>query len=304
MGGHESGAAAKVAVLGGLIAGWCGAALGAAAVADRFASTGQAYADWYWISRGSDAQWEFVNLAPTSDPHLGLEAFLCLPVTDGPLPAEIEVRFRVATGAGPGSRLYVARLWRTVASERYAMYFGQVFLSRRDLGVGSRLIVRLVGSQVEGPLGVHPTSVRVAMDSAPALALAAPAGEVAGAAAAVSDQSVRILPASASSASAPFLAPGTYRGELGWAGPYTAPIRRGLYKVNLRAGEVITVRIETESCCVLSLRDPSGRKVGEVEGSSWLGLEYRAQVGGAWQILISCREGGSLFPYTLTLSIR
>ncbi len=307
MGGRDRGTAAKVAVVGALAATWCGAALGAAAVAEGFASTGQAYAGWYWISRGTQARWEFLSLPSTSDPFLCLEAFLCLPVADGPLPAEIEVRFQIETGAGPGSRLYVARLGRTMVGESYAMYFGQVFLSRRDLEVGSRLIVRLHGSQAEVPLGVHPSSVRVALSTTPALASAAPASEVVGAAAVASStptQPARALPLSVSPDSAPFLAPGTYRGELGWAGPYTAPIGRGLYKVNLRAGEIVTVRIETESSCVLSLRDPSGRKVGEVEGSSWLGLEYRAQVGGAWQILISCREGGPLFPYTLTLSIR
>lgn len=307
MGGHNRGTVAKVAVVGGLVAAWWGVALGAAAVAEGFASTGQAYAGWYWISRGSQARWEFLSLPLTSDPFLGLEAFLCLPVAAGPLPAEIEVRFQIETGAGPGSRLYVARLGRTMTGESYAMYFGQVFLSRRELGLGSRLIVRLDGSQAEVPLGVHPSSVRVTLSTAPALASAAPPTGGVGTAAAASSvptQPARTLPGSASPDSAPFLAPGTYRGELGWSGPYTAPIGRGVYKVNLRAGEIVTVRVETESVCVVSLCDPSGRKVGEVEGSTWLGLEYHAQVGGAWQILISCREGSSLFPYTLTLSIR
>ncbi|MBC7221088.1 hypothetical protein H5T55_06440 [Candidatus Bipolaricaulota bacterium] len=305
MGGSNRGA--KVAVVGALAAAWWGVVLGAAAVAEGFATTGQAYAGWYWISRGSQARWEFLSLPPTSDPFLGLEAFLCLPVGDGPLPAEIEIRFQIATGAGPGSRLYVARLGRTMTGESYAMYFGQVFLSRRELGLGSRLIVRLDGSQAEVPLGVHPGSVRVTLSTTPALASAAPAYDVvgsAGGACPAPTQPARTLSPSASPDSAPFLAPGTYRGELGWGGPYTAPIGRGLYKINLHAGEIVTVRIETESPCVLILRDPSGRKVGEVEGSSWLGLEYRAQVGGAWQVLISCWEGSSLFPYTLTLSIR
>lgn len=306
MGGHNSGLGAKVVVVVGAIAVSWAAALGAATVADGFASTGHAYADWYWISSGSHAQWEFATLPPTSDPYLGLEAFVCLPTADRLPPAEIEVRFQIGTGVQSDRRLYLVRLGRTVVGDHHAMYFGQAFLSRRELGVGSRLIVRLEGSQAEVPLGVHPTAirVRVAGGAAPTVAVAAPAGAAGGISTTGAPDEVRILPISTHPEAAPFLAPGTYQGELGWAGPYTTPLGRGVYNVNLRAGEIITVRVETESPCVLTLHDPTGRKVGEVEGSSWLGLEYRVPVGGAWQIVVACRSGGPLFPYTLTVGIR
>lgn len=305
MGGRNSGRGTRVAVVGGLIAVWWGTALGAAAVADGFASTGQAYADWYWISRGSHARWEFTTLPPTFDSYLGLEAFLCLPIVNRPPPPEIEVRFRIDTGVQSAYRLYVVRLGRTVVGDHHALYFGQAFLSRRELGVGSRLIVSLDGSQTEVPLGVHASSiqVRVAGGPAPTVAVAPPAGGAGGVSTAMVQEQARTLPISAHPETAPFLAPGAYRGELGWAGPYTAPIGRGVYKVNLRAGQIITLRVETGSWCTLTLHDPTGRKVGEVEGSSWLGLEYRVAVGGAWQIVVACHVGGPLFPYILTVGI-
>ncbi len=316
MGGYKNTAIVKVALLGIGVIGWGGVALGAVLAAEGFATTGLAYGDWYWLSRGSQARWEFASIPVTSDPYLALEAFLCLPITAGPPATEIEVRFQVTTSSKPAPRLYVARLWRTEVNGSQAMYFGQLFLSRRELGVGSFLCVKLDGSQAEIPLGVHASSVRVAVgpgrSAGPVLASAPALGQGGGweeVAAAVgktspSPQSVRTLPVSESAEAAPFIAPGTYQGSLGWAGPYTAPISRGTYKVHLRPGEIVTVRIETSSSCILCLVDPSGRKVGEVEGSSWLGLEYRAQVGGAWQILIFCPYGGPRFSYSLTLGIR
>lgn len=306
MGGYKGGRRAKVAAVAGLIAVWGGAALGAAAVADGFASTGQAYADWYWISGDSYARWEFATLPPTSDPYLGLEAFLCLPIADLPLPAEIEVRLQIETGVGSAQRLYVVRLGRTVVEGHYSLYFGQVFLSRRELGVGSRLIVRLEGSQAGVPLGVHASSIRVCVagGTAAMVAVAAPVGGGGESPTVGSPEPVPALPVSTHPEAAPFLAPGTYRGELGWAGPYTVPLGRGVYRVTLRAGQILTVRVETESPCVLTLHDPTGRKVGEVEGGSWLGLEYRVPVGGAWQIVVACHSGRPVFPYTLTVGIR
>lgn len=76
-----------------------------------------------------------------------------------------------------------------------------------------------------------------------------------------------------------------------------------VYRVHLRVGQIVTVRLEASSGCVLVLLDPTGQRVGEIEGS-WVGLEHRAAVAGVWQILVICREGRPQFPYTLTLEIR
>ncbi|SQD92922.1 conserved protein of unknown function [Candidatus Bipolaricaulis anaerobius] len=303
----------KLAVLGGLL-GVAGAmGYGMALPAEGFWTSGERYADWYWLNPQCGAQWDFLSLPTGGDSHIAVEAFLCLSLPNGSAPAEIEVRFQIGTAAERG-RLWVARLQRIQWEGGHALYFGQLFLSRREIGLGSRLTVRLDGSQAGIPLGIHPTSVRISVGPggglSPVLAAATPNGqgggqdEVVAAGMATEVSPTRTLPDSNAAESAPFLAPGTYRGSLGWAGPYATLNGKGVYRVNLRAGEIITVHIETGSPCALSLLDPSGRKVGEIEGSSWLGLEYRAHATGAWQIVLSCREAGSRFPYTLSLEIR
>lgn len=301
--------------MAGLIGGWGAIGLGATLPAEGFRTTGQGSAGWYWLYPQCQAEWEFHSLPPGVESHVVVEAFVCLSLPNGSAPAEIEVRFQVTTAA-PIGRLWVARLCRIQSTAGHALYFGQLFLSRRELGLGSRLTVRLDGAQAGIPMGVHPNSVRISLGPggtpAPVPVAAAPDGRGGGweeVAAATTGSAgaaapVRALPDSASAASAPFLAPGTYRGTLGWAGPYTEPIGKGVYKVHLRVGQIVTVRIETTSPCTLCLLDPAGRKVGEVTGGSWLGLEYRAHTDGAWQILITCQDGRPRFPYTLTLGIR
>lgn len=304
-------------MLGGCIVVWGWAALGGAFYAEGFRTTGRGYGDWYWLSPQAHAQWEFFTLPASPDPYVAIETFLCLSQPNGSSPAEIEVRFQIATSTRCVQRTYVARLTRVQANRESVLYFGQIFLARRDVGLGSRLTVRLDGAQSRLPLGVHSGSVRVSegFTPAPVLAAATEVGQGGGleeikgilgptAGSAGNPQTVRSLPDSENAEGAPFLAPGVYRGELGWPGPYERPNGKDLYRVNLRAGEVVTVQIETTSPCALYLLDPCGRKVGEIEGSSWLGLEYRAHLSGAWQILIACREGGPRFPYTLTLNIR
>jgi len=304
-------------MLGGLVVVWGWAALGGAFYAEGFRTTGRGSGDWYWLSPQTHAQWEFFTLPASPDPYVALDAFLCLSQPNGSSPTEIEVRFQIATSTGCVQRTYVARLNRVQANHESALYFGQVFLARRDVGLGSRLTVRLDGAQSRLPLGVHSGSVRVSGGFAPAPVLAAatevrqgggleeikgilgPTGSSVG-----NQHTVRSLPDSTSADGAPYLAPGVYHGELGWPGPYQPMDGKDVYRVNLQVGQVVTLRLESSSGCILYLLDPTGRKVGEVEGSSWLGLEYRAAIAGAWQVLIVCREGGPRFPYTLTLQIR
>lgn len=287
----------------------------AALLPEGFATTGQAHADWYWVSGRSHARWEFLSLPVGIDPYLAVETFLCVPVTAGTAPLEIRARLAVAGSAGGPPQVWLARLQRIQVGGGYALYFGQLFIPRRT--VGSRLVVSLDGRELGFPVGVHPHSVRVAVGpSASAGTAVSPpkvptreSGEVAGGAGGLlgggpASPLLRLLPPCESPEGAPFLAPGTYQGSLGWVGPGTAPIGKGVYKVNLRAGQIVSIRVETEGPCRLLLLDPGGRPVGEIEGSSWLGLEYRAGLAGAWQIQVLCLNGVPKFDYRLTLDIR
>ncbi|MCX7750405.1 MAG: hypothetical protein N2320_02415 [Candidatus Bipolaricaulota bacterium] len=276
----------------------------AALLPEGFTTTGQAYADWYWISGRSHAQWEFLSVPTGLDPYLALEIFLCLAGAAGTLPPEIQARFSIAGSAGGTAPLWLARLSRVQESGAHALYFGQLFIPRRT--VGSRLVVGLSGMELGFPVGVHAQSVRVVVAAGGG---ASPAPSAPASASAISPPTPsatisRRLPDCTSPDLAPFLTPGTYQGSLGWSGPGTAPTGRGVYKVNLRAGQIVAVRVETEGPCRLLLLDPGGRVVGEIEGSTWLGLEYRAGVAGAWQIQVVCQNGVPKFDYRLTLDIR
>ncbi len=283
-----------------------GTGVGATLVAEAFTTTGQPQADWYWLGGTARAQWEFLSVPPGLDPYLGVEVFVCLPVSSGGAPREIEARLRIRTSAAASAQLWAVRMGCVQVGVGYALYFGQAFVPRRI--VGSRLTVELEGAG-SLPLGVHAQSVRVVVaGGASGSGLGTPVAGQAGSAG-VSDRAgtavlVRSLPASDSPGSAPFLAPGTYRGTLGWGGPGEVPNGKGLYRVNLRAGEIVSVRVETEAPCTLLILDPEGRKVGEISGRSWLGLEYRADRSGAWQILVLCPNGGPRFSFTLTVGIR
>jgi hypothetical protein len=316
MGGNHNRKLRTVVLLGGLVVLWGSVALGGAFYAEGFRTTGSGYEDWYWLSAQTHAQWEFLTLPASSDPYVALEAFLCLRAPNGTAPGEIEVRFQFATAGGHTRRTHVARLTRIQANHESALYFGQVFLSRRELGIGSRLSVRLDGAQSRLSIGVHPSSVRVSggPGGGPGLvaftengrgggpdevsAILGGAGSLVGV-----PSTVRSLPDSGS-AEAPFLAPGVYRGELGGPGAYHTVDMKDVYRVNLRVGQIVTVRVEATSQCVLILLDPLGRKVGEIGGSASLGLEHRATVTGVWQILVLCWVGSPPLTYTMTLHIR
>jgi len=300
-----------------VLCGW--AVRGGTISADSFRITARAYGDWYWLSPCTHAQWEFLTLPASPEPYVGLDVFLCLLEAGDPLPEEIMVRFEISTSTVSARRTHITRLTRVQVNHQSALYFGQIFLSRRELGLGSRLIVRLNGTQSRLSLGVHPDSLRARIPGG--LGVPGPvtptengrgggAGEVnavaGGASASVErPQLVRSLPESGRVDAAPFLAPGVYRGELGWPGPYQAPDGKDVYRVSLRVGQTISLRLEAPvgRALTLLLLDPAGQRVGEVSGTSWLGMEHRAAIAGAWQIVILCREGGPRFSYTLTLQI-
>lgn len=269
---------------------------------DGFATTGHGYADWYWISIPSHARWEFLAIPAGGEPYLAVEAFLCLPAAAGAFPSEIQARFAIAGSAGGPPQVWLTRLGRVQANGTYALYFGQLFIPRR--AVGSRLVVTLSGTELGFPVGVHPHSVRVVAAAESGLVTPPPPLATGPTGATAAPLLRRLLPPCESLENAPFLTPGTYQGSLGWAGPGSSPVGKAAYRVNLRAGQIVSVRVETEGVCRLLLLDPLGHPVGEIEGSSWLGLEYRAGATGSWGILVVCRDGGPRFDYTLTLEVR
>lgn len=160
MGGNFTVERRRLALAGGLLLMWGWMALGATHAAEGFWTTGRG-SDWHWLEPRDHARWEFFTLPAGGNPHVAVEAFLCLAVPNGSAPPEIAVRFQIGTAAGPRPRLWVVRMHRIQANEGYAMYFGQLFLCRREIGLGSRLTVRLDGAQSRFSLGVHPGSVRI-----------------------------------------------------------------------------------------------------------------------------------------------
>jgi len=306
-----------VLVLGAVEVGW-----GSTYLPDLFRTNARSAGGLYWVSQRDYAEWEFQSLRPGTGLSLSLEAGVFLSFPGGAGPAEVWLRVKVATLGAGDSRLYTLVLSRVSQVGDTVGYFGQLFLSTRELGLGSRLVVQVDGRQSGVPVGVASTSFRVSLPGSGTMvsALPGPATPATGAALASPDGRGGVdLPVVSSSApllirtfaqdthraNAVYVAPGSYRAELGWPGAPFEPDSEDCYKVNLRAGEVLSLRLEVPSgpCCILVLFDPSGNKVAEVEGN-WMGLEYRAGTAGVWQVWVLCRESHPTFPYTLTVGIR
>ncbi len=281
--------------------------------ADAFRTNAQFSGAWYWLTQPHYAEWEFWSLALPWADSLSLEALVFVRADEGRAPAEIGLRLKVGTLGGPDFRTYLVRLQRVYTSEAAVGYFGQLILSRRELKLGSRLVVALEGRQTTLPLGLSSTSLRITTPSyAGQAAVATPAAlDLAGSHGGLdqpsrtpSDRWVR-LTADSHRSQPIFLSPGTYQAELGWDGPYTAPDLEDCYQVNLRVGQVISLRLELSHGpgCTLWLLDPAGQKVAEIEGN-WMGLEYRAPQPGVWKVVVLCRESGPKFTYHLTVGIR
>ena len=80
----------KLVVLGGLL-GVAGAmGYGMALPAEGFWTSGERYADWYWLNPQCEAQWDFLSLPVGDDSHIAVEAFLCLSLPNGSAPAELK----------------------------------------------------------------------------------------------------------------------------------------------------------------------------------------------------------------------
>lgn len=301
---------------------------GARLYPNAFYTTGRMSGDWYWLETpASYAQWEFHALPASLSEQVVLDVLACAAAQEGSVPAEFAVVLTLTSG---GRACWSGRvlLRRVQSAEGGAVYFGQLPVSRRELALGSQLIVRADGSPSGLRLGFHPGSLRVQGNlerrAVPggqdpfAILWATVDGMAGGAGGVLADDppapTVRPgtpapIPLSLHNTDrmedAPFLAPGSYRGQLGWPGPYQPMNSRDWCRVNLRPGQVVRLTLEVGAGCPCSLHlfDPYGREVGSVTGGERMGLEYRADVGGAWYVLIACREGCAAFPYLLAVHI-
>ncbi|MFN3346290.1 MAG: hypothetical protein ACK42E_00530 [Candidatus Bipolaricaulaceae bacterium] len=285
-------------------------------MAASFAAQGHADGSgWYW-SRELHAQWQFFDLAWAGE-HLAFTLTLGTRGWVNPPPPVLGAVLTFSSFGCP-SRTQTILLQRVAEQGPLVGYFGQVVLARRDLGFGSYLVVSL-RARAEAEVGVHAQALRL-VRTAPVLAGAGgmggpflptasdssahlapspslPRGEGAGGAA----LSIRKC---ASAEDAPYLAPGTYRGQLGWPGPGHDLDSRSWFRVNLHLGQRLELRLISPRPVVVRLLDPTGQEVGRLEGQGQLGLIYEAQKRGAYSVCIAIVEAMPTFSYTVEVLIR
>jgi hypothetical protein len=101
-----------------------------------------------------------------------------------------------------------------------------------------------------------------------------------------------------------FLAPGRYIGELGAPDFCCRPgDSRDWYRVNLQPGQMVNLSIAMTGAanCRLSLYDPGGNKVGEIEGNG--GLWHQAEQSGGWYVSVACLQATGIVRYELSIKI-
>ena len=263
-----------------------------------------------WISpEAGYAQWQFYDLAWEGQ-YLCLEFFLCTRGWRVPPPSFLSLTLRLST--------FATALTKNIALQRIGekgevvSYFGQLILSRRELGLGSYLSVRVSGGPSGVELGLSSNSLRVFGERT---FYAESAGGTGGPLVpAPSGSSVSRPSSSPSSANtfrecqgmedAPYVSPGRYQGELGWPGPGKTLDSKDWLRVNLNAGHILELRVNTPKPVSVQLLDPNGREVGRISGSGELGLTFQAAFRGTHYLCISIFESFPSFTYVLDISIR
>ncbi len=291
---------------------------GGTGLAANFAAQGRAEGTgWFW-SKELYAQWQFFDLAWAGE-HLVFALTLETRGWVTPPPPMLGA-FLIFSSFGSPSRTQSVLLRRVAEQGPLVRYFGQAVLARRDVGFGSYLVVTLrVRSEAE--VGVHAQALSLVSTSPTLVGAAGMGGPFVPA---PSHPSSYVgLPGSSSSfgqdaegmaslsirecvgpEDAPYLAPGTYRAELGWAGPGSDVDSRDWFRVNLNPGQRLELRLATPRPVLLRLIDPVGQEVGRLEGQGELGLVYEAQRRGAYLVCIAIGEAWPLFPYTVEIVIR
>lgn len=270
-------------------------------------------AGWFWSSE-VHAQWQFFDLAWAGE-QLVFAVTLETRGWVSPPPPALSVTLTFSSfGCVPRSQ--VVSLPKVAERGPFVRYFGQVLLSRRDLGFGSYLVVNLrvrVGAEV----GVHAQTISPVQMWAPVgtvgglggpfvpagprgpqVSLAPPPSEPGKAA---SPKAIRECD---EPEEAPWLSPGTYWGELGWPGPGQNVDSRDWFRANLNSGQILELRISTPRPVVVCLLDPSGQEVGRLQGQGQLGLVYEASKRGAHYICVSIVDSLPSFTYTMELLLR
>ena len=269
-------------------------------------ATGQAV----WVSASGFAHWEFLSL-PTAYHHLVLKLTTRAAGEDVPV---IPVCLRIFTLSLREGRAFRLKL-RKVSP---GTYFGQLCLSRRDLKSGSQLAVRLTPYPVGVELGLDRHSLTLQLDTDPTIAVRreqeysgwlSPAGGpqatpvVRRPAAA---EPTLALPETEKMQDAVYIAPGTYAGELGWAGPGSPPDMADWFKVNLLPGQLVRVSLQAQAGvpCTLKLCAPAGNVVAELRAGNELALEYRVEERGPWLLGVIVSDHSHPIHYKFSLEIR
>jgi len=263
-----------------------------------------------WIpTETAYAQWQFYDLSWEGQ-YLCLELFLHTRGWRAAPPSFLSLSLRLST--------FGAALTKNIALQRVGekgeivSYFGQMILSRRELGLGSYLSVRISGGPSGVELGLSASSLRVFGERT---FFAGSAGGAGGPVVLNSPISSASVPSSSSPPEkivrecegmedAPYVSPGRYRGELGWSGPGKPLDSKDWLRVNLNVGHILELRVSAPNPVSVQLLDPHGREVGRISGSGELGLTFQASLRGSHYICISVSQSFPTFPYVLDISIR
>jgi hypothetical protein len=254
---------------------------------------------------------------PVGSQWLSVEILIQTRGWQTPPSASLPLTFRFSTFSS--ARTWQVLLQRVGEKGEYVSYFGQVILARRDLDLGSYLLVELLAWPAGVALGVHEDSVHIRGEE---IAFAGSTGGGTGGPLAPIPSDPRTLstppnPQEQRTTSeaktirectgmedAPYLSPGRYLGNLGWPGPGEALDSRDWFRVNLRPGYLLEVHINSPRAIRLAILNPSGQEVGWVGGSGQIGITYQALQAGTYWVCVSVAESAALFTYTLDLSIR
>lgn len=279
-----------------------------------FWGSGNATGEAVWVSASGFARWEFLSL-PMAYDHLVLKLTALAAGEDVPV---IPVCLRIFTLSLREGRAFRLKL-RKVSP---GIYFGQLCLSKRDLKSGSQLAIRLTPYPTGVKLGLDRYSLTLRVDTGgvlgPTIAVRreqeysgwlSPAGGPQATLlvrrAAAAELSLT-LPETENMWEAVYIAPGTYAGELGWAGPGSPPDGADWFKVNLLPGQLVRVSFQAQAGvpCTLKLCDPAGNVVAELRAGSELALEYRVRERGPWLLGVTASDHTHLVHYKFSLEIR
>lgn len=261
---------------------------------------------WYWAAEAY-AQWQFFDLAWEGE-HLLFALSLETRGWRTPPPPLLPVTLTFSSFGCP-ARTQSVSLQRVAEHGPFVRYFGQVVLSRREVGFGSYLVVGL-RARAAAEVGVHAQALSLVRPVPGGSGVGGPLVPAVGSPAAPAPDAADGAPPSwgirecRGPEEAPYLAPGPYWGELGWAGPGHDLDDRDWFRVILKPGQLVELRVQAPHPVLLRLLSPSGQEVGRVTGQGRLGLAYEARENGAHLVCLALAESAPRFAYTVELAIR